>query len=887
MTGEPLPDPIFPPTPAQEVADELTFHVDMQMRELIALGVEPAAARARAVEQFRDLDRVGDECRRIAEHRDTVAGRLRFLGNLRQDIHFALRMLKRRPAFAVLAILTIALGIGAATAIYSVVDGVMLRPLPFNDPGKLIAIWITEQRFHDDPTLASWWDQIPLGAEDYQALQQAHSFRDVALFSRGGGTLVTPGGSRQVNTVEATSNLLATLGLRPAIGRGILPGEDALNGPRVALLSWEMWQSAWHGDTSVLGHSVRFGSQDYTIVGVLPRGLRLDRTLPIGALWTAALTDSQDIPARHNRDYAALARLVPGYTTAQANAEATAMLRASTAAARGETKAKGVGARVEQWQLDQARGVRASLWILFSAVVLLLLIACANVATLMLGEAVRREREISARLALGAGPWRIARQLLTESVTLALVGAALGAALGWVGMKLLVSMAPARIPGLSDVRLDLRVLGFAVVCALSTGLLFGLVPAMLLLRRGTRGIVRVGAGQTGRDVRWGQHVVIGVEVALSLVLLVGSSLLGHSLRQVATVDPGFNVRDLRVIETVQQSGFWRDEDRVRNYYTHGVHELAAIPGVVAVSDNSLTPFNGNSSSSPVKVDDKTYADGESEGNSQQRHVPPGYFRTLGIPLLAGRDFGDQDRKGGELSIIVSETEAHRDWPSRPPLGHRLYWQGKWRTVVGMVGDVQYAKLTRDYEPTVYLPFDQEVSGGEFVVRVRPGIAGIDAAIHQRLSSIDAGVIVDSIKSMRDMVGHSYAEERYRALLSSLFGSLAGVLAAIGIFGVLSRSVARRMREAGIRVALGAPSSALTRLLLRDVLTGVGAGLLAGIGASLLVARLLAPYLYGVTTHDPVAFGGSVVLIGVATGLATLPPARRASRVDPAQVLRME
>ncbi|MGH7592289.1 MAG: ABC transporter permease, partial [Gemmatimonadales bacterium] len=832
--------------------------------------------------------RIEKECRQLAQQREHAVKRTRYLTNLVQDMHFALRMLRRRPGFAVLATVTIALGIGAATAIYSVVDAVMLRPLPFNDPGQLVAVWITEQKFRTDPTLTSWWDHIVVGSNDYTTMQAgAHALTDIALWGSSGSTLIAGTSAEQISTVKVSSTLLHTLRVRPVLGRGFLPGEDVLNGPHVTMISWEAWHDRWNSDSAVIGQSITLNTRNYTIVGVLPGGLRLDRSQPPVPVWLPALQDSSDIAAMHNRSYHMLARLVPGHTLKEANAEASRLFHASAASWGDAYHANGVAARVEQWQVDQTRGVRASLWILAAAVGLLLLIACANVATLMLGEAVRREPEIAARASLGAGPSRIARQLMTESLTIALLAAILGTAIGWAATHLLVSFAPARIPGLADVRLDLRVLAFAVTCAIVTGVIFGILPALMLLRRGIRTTVRIGAGQTTRGRGLLPYGVIAVEIALSLVLLVGCSLLGHSLLRLTAVDPGFGVNDLTVVGIAQQGVFWRDDNRERRYFNAALREVATIPGVVSATAASQAPFTGGGSSSPVKVDTKTYAGNETEGNSQQRAVMPGYFRTMGIPVLAGRAFDEQDREGGELSIIVTETEARRDWPNESPIGHRLFWQGKWRTVVGLVGDIKYSQLSRDAEPMVYIPFDQDVGANVIMIRTRGTVAGLDKAVTARLKPLDPAASVESVTPMTGMIGQSYAEERYRALLSSLFGALASVLAAVGIFGVISRTVARRTREAGIRLALGAPGPALTRLMMRDGMISAAIGLSTGLIGALGVSHLLAPYLFGVSKHDPLAFAGSVLLLALATLIATVPPARRASRVDPALVLRSE
>ncbi|MES1259956.1 MAG: ABC transporter permease, partial [Gemmatimonadota bacterium] len=649
----PLPDPIFEQPAADEVADELAFHVEMRTRELIARGTAPELAARQARERFSNLSQVSSECRDIAERRDQSLRRTRYFTNLLQDIQFALRMLVRRPAFAALCILTIGLGIGASTAIYSVVDGVMLRPLPFADPGRLVAIWVTEQRFRDDATLRAQWDRIVMGQEEYDGIR-AHpaTVTGIALWGRGRTVAVTPRGAAALPSLRVTSNMLTTLRLHPFLGRDFLPGDDVLNGPKVAMLSWETWQAEWHGDSSVIGRSIVLDDAPHTVIGILPRGLRMDRAAPIAAVWTPALQDSNDLVQRHNRSYAALARLKPGATLGQANAELSAVLSKTAIDSRGAERGKGVAARVEEWQVDQTRTVRASLWILFGAVGLLLLIACVNVATLMLGEAARRESEIAARVALGAGPARIARQLLTESITVSVLGAVVGCAIAAGSVRILVALAPAGIPGIDAVRLDARAVSFAVAIAGVTGMLFGLAPALVLLRRGQQQAVRVGAGQTARGGRALQHALIAIEIALSLVLLAGCTLLGRSLQRLTATAPGFDTQGLTATQFTFDRATRNDDARLKRFIAIATREVAAIPGVAAVTAGTGVPFTVGNSSSPVKSDAREYGPEQSGGNAQQRSVLPGYLEAMRIPLLAGRTFNENDREGGELVIIV-------------------------------------------------------------------------------------------------------------------------------------------------------------------------------------------------------------------------------------------
>ena len=882
--GDRVPDPIFPPSTSDEVAEELRFHLEMRARELVARGMTPAAAERAAREQFADLDHVRDECRRLARQREQSTRRTNYLAHLRQDVHFALRMLRQRPGFAFMAILPIALGIGAATAMYSVADSVLLRPLPFPHPEELVAVWATEGTWREHPTVIPW-NSVVIGKAEYDALtERARTLRPVAAWGRAGVALVENGTIEALDAVRVTANLLPMLGVRPVLGRGFLAEENVLDGPRVAMLGWEAWQKRFGGDSSIVGRSVAFDTRRYTVVGIVPPGVRLDRTVPPPAVWLPAFRDSSDRVSQHNRSYRGLARLAPGMTLQQANAEVARILRDVKTEWKGTDD--GTAGRAVNWQADQTAATRPSLLMLSGAVGLLLLIACVNVATLMLGESARREPEISARRALGASPARLAQQLLTESIVIAAVGAVIGALLAKAGVAALVAAAPGKIPGLTDARVDLRVLLFTAVCAMAIGIGFGLVPALATWRGAGGRTVRIGAGQSTRGAGIMQRTLVAAEVGLSLVMLVGCSLLGRSLIRLSTVDPGFVSEGLLQVDLVTRSAFWRDDARMDRFFTAAARELRTIPGVEAVSGSSSAPFSGGTSSSAIKVEGRSYVD---DGpNIQQQVVMPGYFRTLRLPIVAGRDFSDDDRLGGERVAILSRAAVQRDWGGRSPIGGHVEWQDERWTVIGVAGDVRHDQLSDAAAPIIYVPSAQMPgSGMGLEIRASADVRALEAVVRQRLAPLDANVQVDRLTPVATLIGRSHAEESYRTALGSLFGVLAAILAGVGMFGVISRTVARRMHEAGIRVALGAPAAAVTGLMLRETLTGAAIGIALGLPVAILLARGLTPYLYGVRPADPVAYGLAFVLLAATTALATLPPARRAGKVDPVMVLRAE
>ncbi len=887
-TGEPLPDPIFDQSVADEVADELAFHLEMRTRELVTQGHHPDAARRLARERFADLPRTAAELQDLARQREHAVKRTRYLTDLAQDVQFSWRMLRKRAGFAVMAILPLALGIGAATAMYSVVDGVMLRPLPFVHPERLVAIWATEDRLKHNNATTGTWNSIVIGQADYLALRErARTLSAVAAWGRDGGMFGdAAGGFEQVGGVRVTSSIFDLLGIRPVLGRAFQPDEDVVNGPHVVLLGWELWQRRFGGDSTIVGRSVTFDDSVYTVVGVMPPGVRLERTLPPPAIWFPAFQSQQDDPSRHNRSYLGLGRLAPGTTVAQGDADVARIIADVKTSWKGTPD--GTSGRAASWQVDQVRGVRASLLILAGAVGLLLLIACVNVATLMFGEAARRQPEITARAALGATSARLARQLLTESLVIAGTGAMLGLLLGWGLTRVLVALAPGKIPGLADVRFDARVFAFTTVCAVVTGIAFGVLPTFMLLRWGRHATARVGAGQTARGEQGIQRALVAIEVALSLVMLVGSSLLGRSLVRLSEVDPGFTPNGLLVIQVSAPLRIWADSASAVSYVRAAIRELRAIPGVAAVSGSNSGLFNGSGSSSPLKIVGRPPDDAGHD--AQQRVVLADYFRTMRVPMMTGRDFNASDNNSTEPVAIISNAEARRDFPGESPIGQRVVWQGREWTVVGVAADVHYTGLATDFQPTIYIP-DAQSSGNWVSYLVRASASGdgttLVRTIRDRMGALNPATVIKSIDPVPTLVEHSYAEERYRVLLGSLFGLLGSVLAGVGMFGVISRTVARRMREAGIRVALGAPAPSLTRLMLRETVIGAAIGLIIGVPMAAWLARALTPYLFGVRAYDPVAYLLAIGLLTMATLVATVPPARRAGRVDPVSVLRSE
>ena len=884
MSGEhPTPDgsQLFRPPVDREIEKELEFHIAMRTNDLVVRGTSPADADRIARAEIGDMTRVMNECRIIGRRRERQMNRSRAVGEITRDIAFALRLLRRRRLFAALAIVTIALGIGAVTSIFSVVDGVLLRALPFNDPSRLVAVWIAQPSLKNDPVIARLALRTVLGAEEYTALrQQATAFKNLAIWGEGSAMLVGPTTTEQVRVVQASASLLDVLGEHVVLGRGFLPDENVLNGPKVALLSWENWISRYGGDSAILGRPVVFDDATYAIVGVLPRGLRLDRTTTPAPFWTPVLQRKYDQPEYHNRSFNAVARLEPNVTTTFAEAEAARLFRATS----GDTA---ITARVVDWQYDQTESTREPLYILLAASGLLLLIGCVNVAMLMLGEASSRERELAARIAVGASRARIIRQLLAESMTLALAGAMVGALLAWTLTRTLVAMAPSRIPGIDTAGVDLRALLFATTCAALAGVMFGLTPALSIVRQSETNLLRVGTGQSARHGRRLQRWLVATEIALSFVLLFGAVLLARSLSRLSAVDPGFTADNLIAVKLIEPSAFRRDDSRRLAYYEDAVRRLRGLPGVTAASVGANLPFAGGASSSPVEVEGRDY--GSRRGPStDQRSVVPDYFSTLGVPLRSGRFFTDADKRGSELVVILSDAAAKRDFPGEQAVGRRVRYQGQYRRIVGVVGDVRTTRLSRDAGPAIYTPLRQHEFGDlGIVIRSRADLSALVPSIRSTLNAIEQTVSVSSITPMPTLVARSYAEERYRTVIVAAFAALAAILATVGLYGVTVRAVARRTREIGIRVALGATPSRATSILMSDTLGGALVGLAFGVPLALLAAGRLSPYLFHIVPTDPLSFALVALLLVAVAVLASGLPARRASQSNPASVLKAD
>ena len=796
------------------------------------------------------------------------------------DARFALRSLSRRPIFAAVAVGTIALSTGAATAMYGVVDGVLFRSLPYRDADRVVSVWQTDEVRRGQAVLSSGWDRVPLDYTDFLVWRERQrSFAGVGAWSGFLAMMEGPNGPEQLSGTRVSPGLFELLGIAPVLGRTFARGEDVVGGPRVAMLSYEAWRSRHGARPDILGATVLFGNDPYRIIGVLPPGFTLERGKPGAPYWVPAGQEPGDI-GRRNRSFLALGKLRPGVSVEQASAESRQLL--TTQEGQGPSS---YGVRITDFVREETREVRRPMLGLLAAVAVLLLISCVNIAALLLGEAATRDVEMSARVALGASRARIIRQLLTESVLLSVIGSALGVAVAWWATRGIVALAPPNIPGILGVHVDGRVLAVATIVTVATGILFGLAPALRLSQAGPARLLRSGSATRGAGAL--QRSFVGAELALCVVLLVGAGLLTRSLQRLSIVDPGFHSNGLLTVG-LSWSRFWEDSIAVKSFYRDLVPRIAAIPGVTGVTAGSDVPFSGRSSSSPYLLVGEGQAEMRSRKHEvKQRVVLDNYFATMGIALVDGRGFDETDRDMTEPVAIISESAVRRDFPTASPIGQRVSYQGKWRRIVGVVRDTKVGRLSVDAQPTIYTPASQRFNLLDIIVRTSGDPVALSSAVRQVVQRVGPRVAITRTQGMDDLIRASFAEERFRTVLVALFAAIAALLVAIGTFGVTARAVARRTREVGIRVALGATTTSVVGLVVRQTMSVVMIGLAIGLGAALVASRLLTPYLFGVTANDPLTYAMIIGLLMTLALVASWLPTRQVATIDPARVLRSE
>jgi predicted permease len=860
----------------RELDAEVSSYLDQLIDEKLAGGMNPGEARRSALIELEGVEQVKEKVR------DVRVGA--FVEQLWQDTRYALRMLRKNPGFTSIAVITLALGIGVNTAIFSLVDGILLRPLPYQQPDRLVRI-INSQR---QLGLDTWG----LSPANFASLRDDnHSLEAVAAYSTSGANLTGNGEPERVSIGTVSADFFKVLGIPPLLGRTFRGGEDTPGNNGVCVISYGFWQRRFGGDPNIVGKSLELNSAAAEVVGVMPAGFSFPR--PEIDLWTPlALNPVRTAPYFLR----AMGRLAPGVSPTEAQAETTAVLWDYARQHPDSSESRipldqGSALKTIVTPLKEAMvgNTEKPLLILLCAVGLVLLIACANVANLLLARATSRVREIAVRFALGASPSRVARQLLTESLVLAFIGAACGAILAWVGVRMLDKLPIEGIARIEVVTVDGRVLGFTAGIGLLTGLLFGLMPALRAYRMGMVAAMHEG-GRGGTSSRRSSSVLVAAQFALSFVLLIGAGLLLKSLQRLESVDLGFNPDKLLTMVVSLPSRKYSKPEQSLQFYQSLLDRLRSLPGVRTAGLTTNIPFAGDDNSDNFIVEGHEQESGGQGVQGQLLAMTPGHLEAIGIPILRGRDFLETDNNNSQSVAIVDETLARMYWPDGDALGKRVETTGdmQWMTIVGVVGGIKQDELAEKLQPHIYAPLAQSPALlSKLVIRTDGAASGIVGAVRDEVARLDRDIPVYSIRSMHDVIGRTLNSQRLTNLLLTSFSVLALLLAAVGIYGTMSLYVGSRRNEFGIRLALGAQPVVLLRSVLREGLVLIGAGIGIGLAGSLALTRTMASLLFEVSPTDPVIFTGvSLVLIVVAL-IACFVPARRASRVDPITALRHE
>jgi putative ABC transport system permease protein len=807
-----------------------------------------------------------------------------------QDLRFGARGLLRNKAFTTVAVVALALGVAANTAIFSVVHAVLLNPLPYRDPQSLAMVWEYNR------TRGSHQNVInPGNFQDWR--EQSKVFEEMAAFYDSRLNLTGAGEPVEVTTQFGTPNLLGLLGAEPLLGRGFSPDDARPDAPFVVVLGYDLWQSRFGGAPDVVGKTVRLNGEPATVVGVMPAGFQwfVRKSSLAGKppqMWTPLALTEQQRTARRGRFMSAVARLKPGVTREQAEAEMNHV--AARLEEQHPTVNKGWGVEVVPLREQFSGELRPALWVLLAAVGFLLLIACANVANLLLARGAARQKEMAVRTALGATRARIVRQMLTESLLLAAAGGAAGLLLAWWGVELLAALSPRDLVDLGSVRLNLPVLGFTLGVTLLTGVIFGLAPALEATRLDTNETLKEGgkSGTAGRRRARLRGAFVVVEMALALVLLVGAGLMIKSFARLQAVSPGFDPERILTMRVVLPDSKYGEEHQRVTFFRQAVGRLAGLPGVEAAGAVSFLPMTGPAAATRFRITDRPEPPPGQDHVTDVRVTDENFFRAMGVPLVRGRLYDTREATEARRVAVVNEALARKYFPGEDPIGKSVVVNmgasPQPTEIVGIVGDVKHRGLDAEASPTVYWPHPElAYNGMSLVVRAKGDPTALAAAAQREIQALDPEQPVADVRTMESWLADSVGRARFSALLLGVFAGLALALASVGIYGVISYSVTQRTHELGIRMALGAQGSDILRLVLGQGLLlaaiGLGVGLIAAFG----LTRLMRSLLYEVSTTDPLTYAGlSVFLLAVAF-LACLIPARRATKVDPMEALRYE
>jgi predicted permease len=869
------------PTPARlrrDLDEELRFHLEMKVASLVGEGLDDHAARAEAARQFGDIHRFHEDCLALDRQREREMRNGELLSSITQDLRHAARMLRLSPGFTTVAVLTLALGIGATTSIFSVVSAVLLRPLPYVGADRIVFIAEQEQGSIHKETTTSYPNYLDWKAE-------AKSFEAMGLYDGWSPTIAEGGEAERIKASLVTAEIFDVFRVKPIVGRPILPSDNITNAEPVGLLSYGLWRARFGGDPAVVGRVIQLNGRPRTIVGVLPPDFRPPRGELDGELWGNNWTDTTD--GRGGRSVQVFARLRPEVTLEQARSEMRT-IAARLAATYPETNAR-QQIYVEPLKEQLVGETRTPLVVLLAASALVLLIACANLSNLLLARGVSRGREIAVRVAIGATRRRTIRQLLTESAVLAAIGGVAGVLLGWWATRAMIAMAPESIRG-GGVEIDGRVLAFTVVVTLLTVALFGLVPAAratrvdlaMALKEGARGSV----GRAGKRLR---GALVAAQLALALTLLVGAGLLIKSFARVTEIEAGIDAENVLTMSMAPTSASYTIE-QVTPFYDRVLERVRVLPGVRDAAVTSIVPFSGQFDRIAVSLEGRTYTGGERKPEADRYIVSPGYLRAMGLALRGGRGLAPEDRFDAPLVALVDEVFARRTWPGQSPLGKRLKLPGRdsLATVVGVVGHVKHYGLDVESGGQIYMSNQQYPwRYMSIVTRTDGAPLALASAVRSAVRELDREQAVFDVGSMEQRMDERLAARRFAMALLAVFAGVAVVLAAVGLYGVIAYAVTMRRGEIGVRLALGATPGDVRRMVLGDGMRLTMIGVAIGVAGALVGARVIEAMLFGVSASDPGVVGGVTALMLAIAAAASWVPGRRAASVDPIAALRSE
>jgi predicted permease len=857
----------------QELAEEIDAYLKMLVEQKINEGLDLEEARRAALIELGGREQVKEKVR------DVRAGHQ--LETIWHDLHYALRMLLKQPVFTLIAVFTLALGIGANTAIFSVVNAVLLNAVPYYEPQRLL--WVSEAQ-----------DGRAMGAHANTYLfWQAESqvFEHLVAYNRGSRELTGRGESERLESLKVTANVFPALGLAPQLGRAFTAEDDRPEAAPVALLGHALWQRRFGGDPAIIGQSLTLGGQSWTVIGIMPPRSRSLLPLERADVWLPLAIDVKDERELRDHQLNVFGRLKPGFTLEQAHAELNLITRRLVLATPGIMNTE---ARATLLSENLVGKLRRGLLALFGAVALVLLIACANVANLLLGRAAMRQKEMAIRAAMGAGRARLVRQMLTESLLLSLLGGATGLLLAVWGVKALVALAPDQLRHIRETSVDVAALGFTFLAALLTGLAAGIIPALQSSRIDLNEALKEGARRASTFRRRGlgrvsPALVIG-EVALTLVLLTGAGLIIKSYLRVLAVDTGYDPKNLLALSiNLDEVKYPRGSPQLHTFNQEALTHVKAIPGVKAVATvfGAGIPFTGWGGKTLFSIEGRPPAPSEQRPQVDVSHISPDYFRAMGMQLRAGRSFTEQDDEKAPSVIIINETMARRYFGGEDSLGKRIFTLSFSRTIVGVVGDVKRFGLEAEAAPEIYVPYTKERIGPRTIVlAVRTAGDPLDlvAAVRQKIYELEP---ISDVRMEEQRLAETLAPRRFQVLLSGVFAAVALVLAAVGVYGVIAYSVSRRTHEIGIRMALGARPRDVLLMVVRQGMALALVGVSIGLIAALWLTSVLKGLLFELSVTDPPTFALiAALMLGVAF-LACYLPARGSTKVDPMIALRQE